>query len=185
MLVMSEDKPLFFKYALSDALIFSLVMVIYSLLKRTIVLQEDIALSAKALLLLVFVAMTLGMLIFFIKRYRDRHLDGVIDLRRGFNYGMVVVVASVVTMMMYDYIFLTYIDPDFVEKSMEISQRQITEMFLEQDASGEQAEKFLSLFSKDVPTATETTKGAGASNLLWGLIASLISGAVCVRKVTN
>jgi hypothetical protein len=182
---MDRERPFFFKQALSDALIYALVLILFSIAKWGVITHVEEGFYINAFLGIAFIPITIGLAIFFTKRYRDTYLEGFIDFRTVFNFVMVLVLAGSGLRMMYDYVFLTYIEPDFIERSLEVTQKQISDVFAEKGLSVNDARGLFSFKSEDIPTASQSAKGSGSLNLLWGLVIALISGAVCVRKTTG
>lgn len=179
---MDEKRSFFFKQALTDGLVFAIVIILYSIFKKYITLNEEIPFLLNGLTPLVFAIISIVILIVFTKRYRNRHLNGYIGFNVAFSYSLLIIVSSVIMMMMFEYVYLTYIDPDFTAKSIEITQRQTREMLEGNPMFEGPLEKMLSAMSNKVPNAAASAWGTGVANLIWGLIASLITGAVCARK---
>jgi hypothetical protein len=97
---------------------------------------------------------------------------------------MLVTIVSTVILLMYSYIFHSFIAPDYMENLMAIMQQKTLE-FMESrgvpDASIDQAmEQF-----KEIPTIAKTLRQAALTGIIGGGIISLIVAAIVKKKVED
>jgi hypothetical protein len=120
----------------------------------------------------------------FAKNYRNKEFDGYISFTEAFKFVMLVTIVSTVILLMYSYIFHSFIAPDYMENLMAIMQQKTLE-FMESrgvpDASIDQAmEQF-----KEIPTIAKTLRQAALTGIIGGGIISLIVAAIVKKKVED
>jgi hypothetical protein len=62
-----------------------------------------------------------------VKERKVSELEGVISFGKSFSTGMTVVVISALIFAVYNYVYLSFIDPEMVDKIIEMSERRIRE----------------------------------------------------------
>ena len=111
-----------------------------------------------------------------IKERRDEDFDGQITTGQGMGTGMVVGAVSALVMTIFMFVYVTRINPDFIEHIRESGRQQMAQNANMTAAQREQGEKVMDFFSSPAIIAVAT--------FLMGLIFALCaSWTIMVRKI--
>ncbi len=122
-----ENKPNVWKNALNWGLIVGIVLIIYSILMYFLDLSLEKWVSWVSYVLLI------GGIIYSTIQYRDTVLGGSITYTQALGFGVIVSLYASVLSGIYSYVFFTFIDPDFIEKIVEMTQQQMLDQGLTED----------------------------------------------------
>ncbi|MFY8110225.1 MAG: DUF4199 domain-containing protein [Bacteroidia bacterium] len=125
-------------------------------------------------------AVNTAILFFAMKSRKNDTLAGFMTFGQGFGTGMLIMIFGGLITAVYTFVFYSFIDPDFINKMLEISR---TEM-LKKDMSDEQIEQALEM-SKKFMSPIMMTIFAYLGSLFFGLIISLVLAAVNKRENPN
>ncbi len=125
-------------------------------------------------------AVNSAILFFAMKSRKNDTLGGFMSYGQGFGTGMLIMVFGGLITAVYTFVFYSYIDPEFINKTLEISR---TEM-LKKDMSDEQIDQALEM-SKKFMSPVMMTVFAYLASLFIGLIISLILAAVIKKDNPN
>jgi hypothetical protein len=80
------------------------------------------------------IVITIVVLIFGVRSYRDNVMDGVLPFGPAFKFGFVVVVVSTVINLIYSYILWTVIDPGILNKMKDMQMEKMLEQGIPEEA---------------------------------------------------
>ena len=122
-----ENKPNVWKNALNWGLIVGIVLIIYSILMYFLDFSLEKWVSWVSYILLI------GGIVYSTIQYRDTVLGGSITYAQALGFGVIISLYAAVLSGIYSYVFLTFIDPDFIEKIAEMTQQQMLDQGLSED----------------------------------------------------
>ena len=122
-----ENKPNVWKNALNWGLIVGIVLIIYSILMYFLDLSLEKWVSWVSYILLI------GGIVYSTIQYRDNVLGGSITYVQALGFGVLISLFAAVLSGIYSYVFFTFIDPDFIDKIVEMTQQQMLDQGLSED----------------------------------------------------
>ncbi len=132
--------------------------------------------------LLGYTAMLLSLIFvyFGIKHYRDTVNGGQLSLGKALGIGMLIALFSAVGVALFDYIYTTQINPDFVKEYLEHSINKMESTLSPEDFKVKSAE--LTQQMKDYGSSGFMAFMMFGTVVVLGFIISLISGLILQRK---
>ncbi len=125
------------------------------------------------LMMVVSLAISFGIAYMATKSHRDEDLGGYITLGRGLAIGFVALMIATILGAIFNYIYLSFIDPGMMERAFE----QMREQFEERGMSEEQIDAALSM-SQKFTSPLMTSIFALGGGAFFSLIISLVAGAI-------
>lgn len=113
-----------------------------------------------------------------IKKYRELN-NGFLKMGEALKTGIGIALIGAIISLIYTFIFLNYIEPDYMNKMMEIQEEALIERF--PDFTDEQIESQMEMVKK-FSTPIMTTAMALIVSLFFGFIISLISGFILKKS---
>src|SRR5687768_12145117 len=158
-------------------LITGMVYVAFSLIGNLLGIQQGgnygLALLSNFLLLLAtFFTIYLG-----VKETRDESAKEYFTMGEGFVAGFKMVLIAAVIAVIFSFIYLQFIDPDFMEKILEQSEEQWDEMGAPEE-NREMGRKMQSYFTNPFVLSAIVL----AQVLFWGAIKSLVAGIILKKN---
>lgn len=114
-------------------------------------------------------------------QYRNVNLGGYISFGKAFLSGFLIVITASILSSLYTYIFLTFIDPGYLEKIIQVTMEQTEAKMAEKGVPADQMEPALAMTRKFMNPAIMTVMGI-LSSALFGAILSLISAAIIKKE---
>lgn len=176
-----EQKSTLLKSALVYGLYAGLISILLSVIIWAGGLLESLGMWGSALIGILSLVVTLIILIIFTRMYRDKELGGVITFGQAFQFGILVIVVSIIVSSIYTFIFQSFIDPDYMVRVMQSIQDKTLAYLERMGASDAQIDKTMARFA-EVPTVFKSIKQGLISGLIGGAILSLISSAVIKKN---
>lgn len=129
-----------------------------------------------------YTAMILSLLFvyFGIKHYRDNVNKGKVSFGKAIAIGMLIALFSAIGVAVFDYIYTTYINPDFASEYLEYSVKKMQETLSAEEVKIKTAE--LTQQMEDYGSPSFMALMMFASVMILGFIISLISGLILQRK---
>jgi hypothetical protein len=127
-----------FPTALRYGLIGSAVFVIYTLVSHLLGLTLPSSMSIMGLQFLLSLTLTILILYFAVRHHRDQELGGYISFGRAFLVGLVVLAISTVVNNLFSLLYMTVIDPGFVDAAMESTEEMMLNMGVDESMIEEQ-----------------------------------------------
>lgn len=163
---MEEQKPSLWKNALNWGVILGIALIIYSLLMWFLDLSLEKWVSWISYLIMI------GGIILGTKSYRDNNLNGAITYGQALGFGVLMLLFASFVSAIYSYIFFAFIDPEFVNKMLQMVEEQL----LERGMPDEQIEMAIEMqrkFMKPVIMALMTIPTYTFVGLIISLITSI------------
>ena len=113
-----------------------------------------------------------------IKKFREFN-DGYLKLSQALKTGIGIALIGAIISLIYTFIFLNYIEPNYMDEMMEIQELAIIDRF--PDFTDEQIEKQMEMVRK-FSTPAMTTAFALIISIFFGFIISLISGLILKKS---
>ena len=117
---------------------------------------------------------------FGIKHYRDKVNNGKVSLGKAIAIGMLITLFSAVGVALFDYIYTTQINPDFVSEYLEYSIKKMETTLSPEELKVKSAELIQQMEDYGKPWFMAFMMFA--SVIILGFIISLISGLILQRK---
>jgi hypothetical protein len=174
---MENKTSAFLKSALNSGLIFGVILVIIQLAFWMFnIIPVGIG---KSMLLLLFNLLIYVIGIYwFTKSYRNGILDGYINYGHAFLYGLTVVLLSTVLVIIYNYIFNKFIDPEYTTRVLKTSANWTEEYMRSKGLPESQISDIVDkMMAKAKPSAIKTALTSLIGGVIMGSIVSLISSA--------
>lgn len=174
----NEGNVSFFPTAVKNGLIIGVVLIIISLIHQLMGWTSSIAMT----MLVFFLSVILYIVASYraIKEHRDIDLGGGISFGRAFFTGFVAAVTAGVIGAVFAIVYINFIDPDSIEKSMEMAADMMERMGASEDdidqamaEAEEKASNPISLFIQNAGTS-----------MFFGIVCSLILAAI-MKKETS
>jgi hypothetical protein len=164
--------------AVRNGLLGGLILIVYGLFA----IFTDLASPAKgfgaiALNLLISVVLYVGIVVYGVRYHRDQELGGFITFGRAFITGLIVVVVAGILGAVFNYVYMSFIDPDYMARMME----DMGVMYERLGMTEEQIEEAMAQVEGSMSPA-RTILTAILSSAIIGGIVSLIVAAVMKRE---
>lgn len=129
-----------------------------------------------------YTSMVLSLLFvyFGIKHYRDKVNNGKVSLGKAIGIGMLIALFSAIGVAVFDYIYTSYINPDFASEYLEYSVKKMGDTLSAEEVKIKTAE--LTQQMKDYGSPSFMAFMMFASVMILGFIISLISGLILQKK---
>lgn len=121
-----------------------------------------------------------AIMFFAMKSRKNDTLNGYMTYGQGLGTGMLIAILGGLVTAVYTFVFYSYIDPEFIDKMLEISRAEM----LKKDMSDEQIDQALEM-SKKFMSPIMMTVFAYIGSLFFGLIISLVLAAVTKNENPN
>jgi hypothetical protein len=154
-----------FPTALRYGLAGSVLFVIYTLISHLLGLTVPSSMSMMALQFMLSLTLTILILYFAVRHHRDQELGGYISFGRAFMVGLIVLSISVVVNNLFSLLYMTVIDPGYVDTVMESTEEMMLNLGVDDEMIEEQME-----------AARERMKPT--SMLLQGILGGVVMSAV-------
>jgi hypothetical protein len=181
---MESNTKAFWKTAINHGLILGIIMIIIQLLMWMLNFVP-VGIGKGALTLLVTLVFYVVALFLFTKNYRDKSLGGTITFGHAFLYGFTVFMIASIIGAIFNFIFLTFIDPEYTQRVIKITsdwtENYMREKGLSEDMINQSIDK---ITSKKIPTPIGSSLKSLIAGAVMGAIISLISSAFA-KKVDD
>ena len=178
---MEEKSTSIWKSSLTYGFYLALISIAISVVIWVGNVIESMGIFGSALIGLFSFVITFFMLFFFTKSYRNKELNGIISFKDAFLFAFLVVIFSTLITTVYNYIFHTLIDPEYMKNVMAVMQQKTMDYMEKVGAPEAQIEKTLEKFA-EIPTVWKTLKQGILYGLIGGSIISLIVAAIVKKK---
>ncbi len=156
------------------ALTYGVLLALFSIIVSVITYITGNHLQPKWYLSVISLLVSVYIIVLAIKKYKTGN-EGFLSLGEAIKVGLAVTVISGILIAIYNYIFMTVIEPDMVNQIMESSREKMIES--NPNMTEEQMEMALSMSQKFMSPWIVSTL-AVLSSLFSGFIISLISGLI-------
>lgn len=178
---MEEKSASIWKSSLTYGLYLGLISIVISVVIWAGGLMESMGLFGSAIIGLLSFVITFLLLLFFTKAFRNKEMNGIISFKQAFQFAILVIFFSVIISTIYNYIFHTLIDPEYMQNLMAVMQQKTMDYMQKVGAPEAQIEKTLEKFS-EIPTIWKTLRQGIIFGLIGGSILALIVAAIVKKK---
>jgi len=180
-----ENKVSPFKPALNSGIILAIISIVISIIIWVFGIIESMSLFGGLYILLFNLVLTVVLLVIFTKSYRDKFFEGKITYGKAFIYGFLVVVFSAIIGAIYNYIFYTLIDPDYIRVITESTMDKTVAMMENSGANADAIDEVLIRFEEEgIPSAFKQLQQGLIFGIIGGAIMALISAAIVKKDTT-
>ena len=123
---------------------------------------------------------SLVIMIFGIRSFRDNVRDGILPFGNAFGFLMVAMIVSAIIGSVYAYILWTVIDPDIVTKMLDMQMEKMIEKGVPEEAM----DQAMAMTAKFMKPGVMLAMGMGFQ-LFFGALISLIVAAIFKREESN
>lgn len=177
---MEEKTTSLWKSSLTYGIYLGVISILFSVIIYITGLIETLGLMGSVLIGIISLVITFILLLLFSKNYR-KELGGYISFSNAFQFGLLVILFSVILSTIYNYIFHTLIDPEYTKNIMMLMQQK-TLSYMENAGVPEiQIDKALEKFD-ELPSLWDTIRQSIVSGLISGVILTLITAAIVKKK---
>jgi hypothetical protein len=181
---MENKSSAFLKSALNSGLIFGVILIILQLAFWMFGIMP-VGLGKGMLMLLFNLVIYIVGIYWFTKSYRNGVLDGYINYGHAFLYGLVVIVISTILIIIYNFIFNKFIDPEYTSRLLKATINSTEEMMrsrgLPDSTISDTIDK---MNAKGLPSPLKSAISTLIGGVILGAIVSLISSAFA-KKVQD
>lgn len=170
-----ENKKSILKYSTTPGIILGIVFILISVIIYVSGIDQF---ENKWANNLIYIPMIIA-IVYYQKDYRDNLNSGFLSIGEAVKIGVTVVVIATILSSIYSFIFLTYIEPDFMENML----IKVEEQILETNPEMTEAQLDMSIsMAKKFMTPAFTIPMAIIWNAILALVVSLISGLVLKKS---
>jgi hypothetical protein len=172
----------FLKSSMKYGLYYAIISIVILMITWATKMQETMGYTGNVLLGITSAAISVFILVYFTKNFRDTVLDGSIVYKQAFLVGLLTVVFGSIILALYNFSFNTWIDPEYSQRIIDALHEKTFNMLNSFGATEDQIEETLKKFEgMKAPTPVESMVGSLQNGLIVGAILSLISSAI-VKK---
>jgi hypothetical protein len=169
-----EPKVSVWKANLTSGVIMGVVGIVYTLVMYFLDLTLNKSMGY------IFIALSIFLLYYFIKAYRDNHLHGYITYGQAVGAGVIVYLYYAIISAVFMYILYTFIDPELPKKMLAMIEEQLTKGGR---IPAEQMDAVMAFQKKIMIPEIQAPMGV-FFNMIFGTIISLIV-SVFIKKEGN
>jgi hypothetical protein len=174
----------FWKSALNHGVIFGIVLIIIQVL-MWMANFVPVGIGKGLLVFVISLALYVSILFFVTKNYRDKSLGGHIPYGQAFLYGLTVFMIASVLGAIFNFIFLSFIDPEYTSRVLQITADWTENFMRSKGVPDAQISAALDkIHSKPIPSPLNSSLKSLIFSLIFGSIVSLISSAFA-KKVED
>ncbi len=164
-------------------LVYGAMIILLSLIKWPMQVSETSGLGVLSFVSLIGFVLQVWLLIFFMKKYRDEVTNKVTTFSQSYMVGILTVVFGSLIVAIYNFVFLSWIAPDFITRSTEIMYDKMINIYQSLNVPDEQIDKLLDQIDEieTVQTPVQAMIGGLKGSFIGGAILSII-GALIVKK---
>lgn len=176
----------YFNAAMKYGAYLAIISIIISLIQWATHMVEKMGLMTNFVVGLITLLISIFLLIYFIKNFRDHFLDGTITFSQAFTIGLLSIVFSSIIQALYDVSFHSWIDPEYSARVMETMQEKTSSFMYNLGAPDDQIDEIVNKFDgMEIPTPIQAMVSGIKNNIIGGAILSLIAGAIVKKSKSN
>lgn len=163
------------------ALNFGVLLALLSIALQVISFVLDAHIDRPWWLTVLQLAISIGVLVYGIKAYKTENA-GFLTIGQALKTGVAISLVAGIITVIFNYIFINYIDPDFIQKTLDFSRETMINDY--PNLSEEQIDSSLEI-SKKLMSPTIMSGIAILSTLFFGFIISLVAGLIMKKNPPN
>lgn len=163
------------------ALNFGVLLALLSIVLQVISFVLDAHIDRPWWLTVLQLAISIGVLVYGIKAFKNEN-EGFLTIGQALKTGLAISLVAGIISVIFNYIFINYIDPDFIQKTLDFSREQMITDF--PNMTPEQIENSLEISAKFMSPAIMSAVAILAT-LFFGFIISLVAGMILKKNPPN
>lgn len=177
---MENQKPDFWKTALYWGVVSGIASIILSVLMYVLGFMPT-SFGRIALSMLISLALLIIILVMAIKSYRSL-LGGAITFGQAFKFGFFVLLFGTAISSIYTFIFLQFIDPEYLKNVMDQFMTNLEEFMLNRGVPEDQVAKAMEEANKPLPGPAKSAIQGFFQILIFSTIVNLIVAAIMKKN---
>ena len=174
----AESSVSFWPSAVRIGIVGGLIMIIYGLVGIFTGLASPAkGLGALMLNFLIVIVLYVGITVYGVRTHRNEELGGYISFGRAFLTGLVVIVIAGIISAIFTYVYMAFIDPDYMAKMVDDMRVMYERLGMDED----QIDQAMSQLEGRMSPSSNLTSSLIFSGVI-GAIVSLIVGAIMKRN---
>ena len=178
---MEQKSPSLINSSLTYGCYLSLVGILLSVIIWAGGIIESLGLFGSLAIGFAIFVITFFVLWVFAAKYRNNVHGGYIDFLEVLKFTLLVILFSTIISTIYNYIFHSFIDPEYMKNIMTVMQQKTLTLLENSGASEAQIQDTMAKF-EEIPTVTKTLLQGVKSGLIGGVIMSLIVSLIVRKK---
>ncbi|SDX10259.1 DUF4199 domain-containing protein [Aequorivita viscosa] len=171
---MENQEPSIKKIALNYGILLALLSIVTQVISYVL----DVHVDRPWWLTVLQLVISIGVVVMGLNAFRSAN-QGYLTLVQALKIGVAISLIAGVIAVLFNYIFMNYIDPDYIQKAMDFSREQMLNQ--NPDMSQEQIDMAMNMSSK-LMTPVIMAAFSLISSLFFGFIISLIAGLILKRN---
>ena len=181
---MEQQSTSIWKSAFTYGIYLGIISILLSVIIWAGGLIESMGLFGGAIIGILSLVLTFILLFIFAKSYRNKECGGFISFGVVLKFTFLAVIISTIISIIYNYIFHSFIAPEYMENLMAVMQEK-TMIFMESKGVPEsQMDKALEKF-QEIPSIWKTPRQTALSGIIAGGILSLIVSAIVKKNISD
>ncbi|WP_313113106.1 DUF4199 domain-containing protein [Aequorivita sediminis] len=160
------------------ALNFGVLLALLSIVLQVISFVLDAHIDRPWWLTVLQLVISIGVLVYGIKAFKNDNA-GFLTIPQALKTGLAISLIAGVISVIFNFIFIYYIDPDFIQKTLDFSREQMITDF--PNMTPEQIENSLEISAKFMTPTIMSAMGILAT-LFFGFIISLVAGMILKKN---
>lgn len=160
------------------ALNYGVLLALLSIVLQVISYVLDVHIDRPWWLTVLQLLISVSVIVYGIKAFKTEN-TGFLTLSQALKTGLAISLVAGIIAVVFNYIFMNFIDPDFIQKTLDFSREQMIENY--PDMSQEQIESSLEISAKFM-TPWIMSAFAIIATLFFGFIISLFAGLVMKKN---
>ena len=160
------------------ALNFGVLLALLSIVLQVISFVLDAHIDRPWWLTVLQLVISIGVLVYGIKAFKNDNA-GFLTIAQALKTGLAISLVAGIISVIFNYIFINYIDPDFIQKTLDFSREQMITDF--PNMTQEQMENSLEISAKFMTPTIMSAMGILAT-LFFGFIISLVAGMILKKN---
>lgn len=160
------------------ALNFGVLLALLSIVLQVISFVLDAHIDRPWWLTILQLVISIGVLVYGIKAFKNDNA-GFLTIAQALKTGLAISLVAGIISVIFNYIFINYIDPDFIQKTLDFSREQMITDF--PNMTKEQIENSLEISAKFMTPTIMSAMGILAT-LFFGFIISLVAGMILKKN---
>lgn len=160
------------------ALNFGVLLALLSIVLQVISFVLDAHIDRPWWLTVLQLVISVSVIVYGIKAYKTENA-GFLSIGQALKAGLAISLVAGIVSVLFNFIFMNYIDPDFIQKSLDFSREQMLTDY--PNMSSEQIENSLEI-SRKFMSPTIMSAIAILATLFFGFIISLVAGMIMKKN---
>lgn len=171
---MENQEPSIKKIALNYGILLALLSIVTQVISYVL----DVHIDRPLWLTVLQIVISVGVVVMGLKAFKTAN-EGYLTLIQALKIGVAISLIAGIIAVLFNYVFMNYIDPDYIQKAMDFSQEQMIEE--NPNMTQEQIDMAMNMSAKFM-TPVVMAAFALISSLFFGFIISLVTGLIMKKN---